>query len=80
MTKSIAIRYSLAYLIMWAILGIVILGKEPDANLTQAGLMRAVVMLHAAVAGVAAMEATARATWSRMRNHWRCQRREDSNG
>ena len=65
MTKKTVLRYGLTYLIMWAILGVVILEKAPDANLTQAGLLRGVVMSHAAFAIVAAMEALARAAWRR---------------
>ena len=38
--KKAAIRYGISYIVMWAILGIVILGMPPDANLTQAGLMK----------------------------------------
>ena len=64
MTKSIAIRYSLAYLIMWAILGVVVLENAPGGDLTQAGLLKGVIMFHAAVAMTAAMEALARAAWS----------------
>ena len=47
--------------------------------MTQAGAMKGVILLHAAVAMVAAMEATARAAWSRMRNLWQPQRREGPN-
>ena len=65
MTKKTALSYGLTYLIMWAILGVVILEKAPEANLTQAGLLRGVVMFHAAFATVATMEALARAAWRR---------------
>ena len=80
--KKPAIRYGVTYLIIWGILGIVLLQNRSDANanLTQAGLLKGIVMFHLAMAMTAAMEALARAVWSRMRNHWRCQRREDSNG
>ena len=79
MTKSIAIRYSLAYLIMWAILGVVVLENAPGGDLTQAGLLKGVIMFHAAVAMTAAMEALARAAWSRLRDVRQRQRREDPN-
>ena len=80
MTKGTILRYTLGYLFMWAMLGVVILQNAPDGNLTQAGLLKAVIMLHAAVAMAAAMEATARAAWSRMRNLRQPQRREGPNG
>ena len=67
MSKTTALRhglrYGITYLIMWAILGLVILGMPPDANLTQAGLLRGLIMFHAAFAIVAATEALARTAW-----------------
>ena len=78
--KKAAIRYGVTYLIIWGILGIVLLEKRPDANLTQAGLLKGIVMFHLALAMTAAMEATARATWNRLRDARQRRRREDSNG
>ena len=67
---SHGLRYGITYLIMWAILGVVILENAPhaNANLTQAGLLRAVVMFHAAFAIVAATEALARSAWRSITN------------
>ena len=78
--KKAAIRYGISYIVMWAILGIVILGMPPDANLTQAGLMKGVVTFHVALAMTAAMEALARAVWSRMRNLRQHRGQEESTG
>ena len=83
MTKNTALRhalrYGLTYLIIWAILGVVILENASYENLTRAGLLRGVIMFHAAVAMTAAMEALARAAWSRLRDVRQRQRREDPN-
>ena len=78
--KKAAIRYGISYIVMWGIVGIVILGKAPDANLTQAGLLRGIVALHAAVAVTAAMEVLATTAWNRLRDVRQRRRREDSNG
>ena len=81
MTKRTALRYTLAYLFMWAMLGVVILQNAPDGNLTQAGLMKGSESRStSALAMVAAMEATARAAWSRMRNLRQRQKHGDRNG
>ena len=79
MTKSIAISYGLTYLIMWAILRVVILQNAPDGNLNRAGLLRGIIMFHAAFAIVAAIEALARVAWRRLQDVRQRQRREDPN-